>query len=119
MCTPAQIGLELGKVKEFEFLESFIEKTQNCQSPHYHRRDKVFFFRIGENSCQLGGPKAQFYYFHLIITILLGLNVLLFLAMISILVQGPWQLCRVNISTDKLSDLHAKKGSDLFFRLII
>ena len=43
MCTPAQIGLELGKVKEFEFLESFIEKTQNCQSPHYYRRDKVFF----------------------------------------------------------------------------
>jgi len=55
--------------------------------------------KIGENSCQLGEPEAQFYYFHLVIIILLGLNVLLFMAMITVLIQGPWQLCRGSSNT--------------------
>jgi len=50
---------------------------------------------IGQyNSCQLGEPLPQFYYFHLIVIILLGFNFLLFFMMISVLIQGPWKLCR-------------------------
>merc|ERR1712110_1222044 len=47
-------------------------------------------------TCELGKPLPLFLYFHLIIIILLGINFLLFLAMIYVLTQGPWKIGRGN-----------------------
>ena len=56
----------------------------------------VIDLRIGEESCQLGKYQPQFLYFHLIIIILLGCDLILFLAMVQVLSKGPWKLCGVS-----------------------
>ena len=53
-------------------------------------------------TCELGKPLPLFLYFHLIIIILLGINFLLFLAMIYVLTKGPWNLFGVRLRSHQL-----------------
>ena len=55
----------------------------------------VCILRSVGNICSFGHNLSHFLYFHLIFIILVGINLLLFLAMIYVLIKGPWTLFRV------------------------